>query len=276
MHPFHVERGNHVESGLALGGRPLHEQQVARRIRTDRAGSRQEVLRRPGDGRGRGVAQRHHRDAEARLSGPEIDPPNAVRLRHRDDLHETPVAHDRGIRHAQHAFEDREHILASNGSRRGERYGTLDPRVDHVVQLENVAEKGFRDRRNVGIFEIDLDAGAGRDRPHIRRSDPDRSTRLGTRLTCRRRLARRRRLRVQSREQQGAVRLACSAFASAKPIRQPCAQIGVANGVDDPVRRGPAGNAVGSAIGQAAHQHSRSAKLNCQAQSRPQATPQHH
>ena len=175
LQPFHIEGRDHVERGLTFCGRALDQQQISGLDDTDSARTRQKAFGRLRHRRSRGVAQRHQRNAEARLPSPDTDGATATRLGHRNDLHQIAGAHNRRVLHSQDAFECRQHVLARDWTGRRERYVALDARVDDEIKLENISEQGLGDRLHIGTLEIHLDAVAlekcgllQRGGPHLR------------------------------------------------------------------------------------------------------------
>ena len=167
--PLHIEGRDQVERRLPFGGRALDQQQVARWNDTDRARPRQKSLCRLGDRRGGNVTQRYERNTESLLPGSCGDGRAASGLGHRNDLDQAAVAHDRRIRHPQHAFQRRHHVLARDRADRRKRHFTLDARVDHDIELENVPEKRLGDCAYVGPVKVHLDALAPDQNGRLRR-----------------------------------------------------------------------------------------------------------
>lgn len=85
--------------------------------------------------------QRHDRNAETRLPGAERGRPDARGFGQRQYLDQVSVAEHSGVEHAQHALEDRQHVLALDLLCRRECHKSLDARIDGVVQAETVAEQ---------------------------------------------------------------------------------------------------------------------------------------
>lgn len=129
---------------------------------------------------------------KSRLPGADADRRLSSGVSYRNDLHKLTFVHNRGILHAQRAFECRQHVLARDRLDRGQRHGPLDPRVDHEIDLKDVTQQGLGDRVDIGILKVHLDAIA-----------PDGYRLQGCAALPRGRLGRRRRLRWGHRRRVG-------------------------------------------------------------------------
>ena len=112
--------------------------------------------------------QRYDGNTKPRLSGANVYGSCPGCLSNRDDLHQITLVDDGSVRHAQDAFEDREHVLARNWAGRSQSHVALYPRINHKVNSKRVAQHGLSNVVNVGAVKVELHTVAPNERGIIR------------------------------------------------------------------------------------------------------------
>ncbi len=168
-HPVDVDRRGGFDGGAALGGRAGDDDEVGAGVGLDRARAAAEAFQQLAEIGGRHVARRDDGGAVSLAHVAARDGADAARVGGGHDAVQVLVLHHGGAERGQRRLEQRHQPGPGDRLGRGERDLAGDALVDEVIGVEDVAEDRLGDRADVGAFEIELIAVAGRGHPVDRR-----------------------------------------------------------------------------------------------------------